>query len=280
MNVSYHQNDWVTLLPLAEYAYNNAKHSGSKFSPFYLNYGMNPRLDWSFKAVREQQSASDEGAQQLAKNLEELHATARNNLLRAQTRMKGYYDRKRDQDPEFKPGDKVWLDASNLKTNRPSKKLDSKNLGPFEVIEKIGSRAYRLKLPATIKVHPVFHVSLLSKYRASNIPGRAQPPPPPVVVDNEEEWYVERIADIRWDPVRKQPMYLVKWEGYPLEEAQWKPYAELLDEDGDPIVPLADYLDANPDAADQAKKKWDSSKGKKRAAEGKEDGHGKRSRKD
>jgi hypothetical protein len=59
-------------------------------------------------------------------------------------------------------------------------------LGPFPVVDKIGNVAYRLELPANMRVHPVFHVSLLKPYHADFGEGKEQPPPPPVVVDGEE----------------------------------------------------------------------------------------------
>ena len=54
-----------------------------------------------------------------------------------------------------------------------SRKLDWKQLGPFTIIECIGTQAYRLELPKSMKIHPVFHVVLLERYKQSDIPGRA-----------------------------------------------------------------------------------------------------------
>ena len=77
----------------------------------------------------------------------------------------------------------VWLNAKNIRTSRPSRKLDNKRLGPFTVDTAIGTHAYRLLLPDTMKVHPVFHVSLLDPARpdprvarASNFPATADSP--------------------------------------------------------------------------------------------------------
>ncbi|TPX54607.1 hypothetical protein PhCBS80983_g05850 [Powellomyces hirtus] len=65
--------------------------------------------------------------------------------------MKHYADTKRILGPDFAPGDKVWLLCKNLKTMRPSQKLDNRKIGPFSVVEKINSVAYRLKLPPLLQ---------------------------------------------------------------------------------------------------------------------------------
>ena len=104
------------------------------------------------------------------------------------------------------------MDARNIKTRRPSVKLDHRRLGPYEVIESVGASAVRLRLPATVQIHPVFHVSLLELAADDPYPGQVSPPPPAVVVDGEEEWEVETILDSRLHNNRLQ--YLVKWKGY------------------------------------------------------------------
>jgi hypothetical protein len=76
-------------------------------------------------------------------------------------------------------------------------KLDYKLIGPYTIIEKVGSRAYKLDLPPSIQLHPVFHISLLEPAGPDSepSPGHIQPPPPPVIIDNEEEWELKEIVD-------------------------------------------------------------------------------------
>jgi hypothetical protein len=72
-----------------------------------------------------------------------------------------YYNRKHSVGPTLKEGDKVYLLRKNIATKRPSDKLDHKKLGPFEIAKIKSLVNYRLKLPKTIKIHPVFYMSLL-----------------------------------------------------------------------------------------------------------------------
>jgi hypothetical protein len=104
--------------------------------------------------------AADDRAKQLADTIQEVQAS----IKWAQERYK--QADKGKPPPEFAPGDKVWLLASNITSQRPNKKLNNKQYGPFPVLEKIGSHAYRLALPETMKIHDVFHVSLLTAYKS------------------------------------------------------------------------------------------------------------------
>ena len=109
------------------------------------------------------------------------------------------------------------MDSRNIKTLRPQKKLDWKNLGPFRITKVVSSHAYRLELPPSMKIHPVFHVNLLRPADDNPLPGQVQPPPPPVEVDGLEEFEVDDILDSRWERRgrgRPRLKYTVKWTGY------------------------------------------------------------------
>jgi hypothetical protein len=93
--------------------------------------------------------------------------------------------------------------------NRPIKKLTLRFAEPYMVIQVISPTAYKLDLPANIKIYPVFHISLLKSYQATNEFYRSTPPPAIVEPDTEQEEYkVETILDKRI--LRKKPQYLVK----------------------------------------------------------------------
>lgn len=213
---NHHQDNWVDLLPFAEFALNERVSSATGFSPFYLTYGYNPEFTVHANPMSNVPALKDR-----IKALQEAREDARAKLKMEAERMKRYYDRHVREAPQFKPGDKVWLDARNLRVNRPSQKLSHKRLGPFPVEERVGDLNYRLKLPRTVPVHPVFHVSLLTPHKESEIPGRTPPEPLPVIVEGEEEYEVAEILDSRRH--RGKLQYLVRWEGYDESHNSWEP---------------------------------------------------------
>jgi hypothetical protein len=89
-------------------------------------------------------------------------------LENSREQMKKYADRDRKEVPEFKEGDRAMLRGENIRTRRPSKKLDHKLHGPFEVKDIISKNAVRLTLPRSWKIHNVFHVSLLEPFVQGN----------------------------------------------------------------------------------------------------------------
>ena len=112
---------------------------------------------------------------------------AKSAIHKAQEDMTRYYNQRRTLAPMYKPGDQVYLDASDIKTTRPSPKLSHRRLGPFEIESQVGPSAYHLKLPYRMRqLHPVFNVVKLSAAPEDLILGRKpQAPLPPIVVNGE-----------------------------------------------------------------------------------------------
>jgi hypothetical protein len=121
------------------------------------------------------------------------------------------------------------LSTKNTQTTRPSKKLDHKRLGPFQIIQKVGSHAHKLKLPPSMKIRPVFYVYLLNPETIKNLQdiyGRVVPPSPPIFIDGQAEFVVKEIVDSRY--YRNQLQCKIKWQGYPdPSEDTWKSIEDL-----------------------------------------------------
>lgn len=144
--------------------------------------------------------------------------------------MKKYADQKRrkpvklnnnrNKFPLFKVGDKVYLLLRNLATAQPTFKLDQRYLGPFPVKRQVSEVLYKLDLPPTLQIHPVFHVSLLLAHAPGHA-DQAQDPTPAILILGQELFVPKRI--LNQNHTNKGTFYLVHWEGYQLHEDTWEP---------------------------------------------------------
>ena len=154
----------------------------------------------------------------------EAREQAQASLVLAAERMKWYFDLHKSTVP-FKVGDKVLIKGKDLRIRNASAKLAAKNYGPYEITNKPGPVNFRLKLPGTMKVHPVFHASKLIPYQSDTIADRNPPKPGPIEVEGHDEFEVEAILDSRIH--RNKVQYFVKWKGYDESENSWEPLHNL-----------------------------------------------------
>jgi hypothetical protein len=228
---NYQQDDWSDWLSMAEFASNAAVSASTGLSAFMINYGYEPRMsfDPSDDEVVDRLSARErvmtEKAATITKKMEDIWKFTKEKLANAQDMQKRYADRKRIPSPEYKPGDMVWLSTKNIKTERPSRKLDHKWIGPYKV-RKVVKGACHLELPQSMKIHDTFHTSLLRMAATDPLTGQTQPPPPPITIDEEEEYEVDDILDSRYHYGKLQ--YRVAWTGHPPDRA-WYPAENFQD---------------------------------------------------
>ena len=133
---------------------------------------------------------------------------------------------------QFAVGDLVLLSTQNLRLKGILHKLQWKLCGPYKVLERIGTQAYRLKLPDTWRIHPVFHVSLLKQWW----PNTVQKVLGEVELDNADQhqyFDMEKILRWRWNSKtrRRRREFLVLWQGYLVEEAEWIPASYFSDQE-------------------------------------------------
>ena len=146
---------------------------------------------------------------------------AKRNLLNSIKKQQQYYNL-HHRAVEHRVGDLVLLSSKNVSFKNIPAKLQKKFVGPFEVVEKIGSQAYRLKLPESWKIHDVFHISLLKKWKTAVFRAENDEPIEELNVEEKKRDKIEKL--LRWKKMgRGQPhAYLVLWEGLPLEDATWE----------------------------------------------------------
>src|SRR5258707_14586344 len=136
---NYQQDNWATLLPMAEFAYNNATNATMGVSPFFMNKGYHPE----FTADPHANTLSAE-VQTFMVDLEHTQAELKENIAEAQERYRKNVDKHRAEAPELKVGDQAYVKVKFFRTRQPSKKLSEKNLGPFDVIGKPGTHSITL----------------------------------------------------------------------------------------------------------------------------------------
>ncbi|XP_026452110.1 uncharacterized protein LOC113352515 [Papaver somniferum] len=146
-------------------------------------------------------------------------------LHQAQKRMKFYADKSR-VDRVFAVGDMVYLKLQPYRQASVSLrnffKLSAKFFGPFPVVQKIGSVAYKLHLPSYARIHPVYHVSQLKMH----IGKKHIPSPTLPIVDHAGEIIMrpEKILQNRTMLVGKQlhRQLLIQWTNSCPEDATWE----------------------------------------------------------
>ncbi|KAL0301975.1 UNVERIFIED_CONTAM: hypothetical protein Sradi_6474300 [Sesamum radiatum] len=192
--VSATQRNWVDLLDVAQFSYNLHKSLATGMSPFELAYGRQPTTPYEVSVQK--MSGKCPAAYRLARSKQELLDEAKDSLAKAQRRMKKYADMGR-RHVEFSVGDqvllKIWKKISSKSVHRG---LIPKYDGPLEVISKVGSLAYRLKLFDRLKIHPTFHVIFLKKFHQDLMDtARQQTRRAPPVIEKAFEKIVLKILD-------------------------------------------------------------------------------------
>jgi hypothetical protein len=208
------QNNWAKLLPLAEYAHNSWKHDVMRRSPHELLMGFKPQVHIKF--LPEDIPTSADHIKQLTDTRQEVQK-----LLEA---IQGRKDARKIT--EMKEGDQVWLEGRNLALKGTCKLLP-KRYGPFKITKKIGTVAYKLGLPPSMKIHDIFHIDLLLPYKETEAYGPSYTRPPPDLIEGEEEYEIESIREARRFGRGKKLQYLVHWKGYPSSDDSWVDHKDL-----------------------------------------------------
>ena len=224
--VNHYQNDWDQWVAIVDYQQACLWHETTGQSPFLTEKGYEPRtsFDWETPAAANtpKERLSKTEAQALVKRLHDSWEVAKSNMAQSQERYATQANKHR-RPADFGVGDKVWVSTKHWKTDRPSRKLSDQMAGPFEITEKVG-HSFRLRLPDSIKVHPVFHADRLRRAPEDPLPGQRNPEPPALDVNDNDEFEVDHILAVR--KLRGKLKYRVKWKGWD-DDPDWYPASHL-----------------------------------------------------
>jgi hypothetical protein len=191
-------------------------------TPFMALYGYHPpSITSSLKEKSKVQAVEDH-----IENQQQILQILKDNLTMAQNRMKQQADQ-HCSERSFEVGDWVFLRLQqykqmSLKQAKKDNKLSPKYYGPYKVLQKIGTMAYKLELPASSRVHLVFHVSCLKKVIGDKIAVQT------IFPELDEEGKIilepEAITDTRIHQLRNRSIseYLIKWRKLPAEDFTWE----------------------------------------------------------
>lgn len=202
---------WAMWLPWAEFSYNTSPHMSTKMSPFKVLYGCDPPHLARVGSGQTQVNSLDEWLQEREAILDDL----RFHLTSSQHKMKLAADGRR-RDDSFQLGEQVYLKLQPYRQSslarRPYEKLAARFYGPFKIIQLIGNVAYKLDLPATSKIHPVFHISQLKRCIGSAPSSAALPLQ--LTPELELEVELEEVLAVRTIQVgnSNRDELLIKWK--------------------------------------------------------------------
>ena len=186
--VNHFQDDWVRLLPIGEFLANANVSATTKVPLFLATRGYHSRMSFdpmnlSVNFIREKIVNST--ATLIANCIEKVWDFMREEMTKLQAKQAVAANHHHKEPLAYKIDNMVWLLTRNIKTDRPSKKLNHKMIGLYKVKELIKS-SYQLELLHTIKIHNIFHPNLLWKAVDNPLPDQCNSPPPSTVVNNKE----------------------------------------------------------------------------------------------
>jgi hypothetical protein len=268
--VNHYQDNWAEMLPALDNAQLTLPHASIGMSPYELSHGIPPRKSFDWKEPAPPETARDKlsqaEARKFVKSLEHAYEFVKSSMAKAQAANQQQANKKR-REVDFDVGDTVYLLATNLKTDRPSKKLADQQSGPWRVKARHG-HSFELELPSWMKIHPVFSPQLLRKAATNPLPGQLEQPQPPVNItgDNEYELSAIRAVRKRWNRLE----YQADWLGhdqdpqyYPASDFKYAPHLLRKFHQDYPLLPgppeqllewlkayeegieVYDYLDSN-----------------------------------
>jgi len=222
--VNYMQNDWVKWLSEVEFVVNNASSSITLASLFLINLSQNSRLDFKFfesllENLMFQAWNKLINVEEFIKKMKKLTEHLHDEMFIAQIIYKFNVNLSRHSCSRYFVKDEVWLNARNLSIAHLIVKLDDRNVDLFKIkrVFKNNSLIIELNLSAFMKIHSVFHVTLLSHIASDFLSNQHQKSWELVIIKNDERfWYVNSILNFKRDRCYNSSLlkYYIDWEDH------------------------------------------------------------------
>ncbi len=207
--VNRNQNNWVQLLSMAQFAYNNTQNKTTEETPFWANYEYNLKVWQELQAHRSQ-------SQKAILNIAEIKKLHRDLMNRIQQQTEWTTEVK-----PFVVEERVYLRTNNIHVKWRSKKLNNKSIKPFKIKRNVKGLSYELDLLKKMWIHSVFHAFMLqccNQFISLQIIEMS--------VELNEKYHVENILEKRM--ISGKAHYLVKWKEYNTSENTWELKENLL----------------------------------------------------
>jgi len=215
-------------IDMTEFVINASIVETTKFVPFELNEGYMPSMlkeIWSDDIIPK---GIKSFAEAVLWNLADVHDA----IIEARVFQTSHVNACRRTKPEIVEGSLVYLSTKNLNLPKGrARKLCPKFVGPWKVLRAWpDTSTYELDLPTALRerrIDPIFHISLLRPYNASNdtlFPNRIQPEPYDFGAEDDQEWFVDEIIGHRWDG--RELDLEVRWSQ---GDTTWEPLSNCQD---------------------------------------------------
>jgi hypothetical protein len=231
------RDTWAEWLHLLEFTYNSNPHSSTGTSPYFLLYGFQPRAMSDFLGGDSLKDGNAYGTQkgeqsEFLERLQMHRESARLAIAKAQHQQAKQYNRGRRDVPLLSVGSRVLINPHSLEwmeSKGEGAKLTQRWIGPFEVIQEINPKVYRLRMSSKYPGLPIFNVDHFKYYKESpkHLSPRSIMLETRLKKPEKQEFVVEKIIAHRFEKKGSVVKYLVRWEGYGPQFDTWEPRQNL-----------------------------------------------------
>jgi len=180
--VDHRQKNWPGWLASAEFVVNNKVHTATKVLSFMTNYGRELRIGEDIR-----KRGKIEKAMEFVERMKKVYEKAGAALKKAQKDMKRQADRRRKKTEDWKKKDRVLLSTKDLAfKKRLVRKLVDRYVGPYTIKEVVSTNTVKLRLPTSMRIHPVVNVSWIVQYK-EQVEGQKKEKGKPIEIEGVEE---------------------------------------------------------------------------------------------